>query len=677
MRGKQWCALIATVCCLTAPVTLADGNETLGPPSIDIADGTEIVAAGTGLFEQPGSIELTIPTGAEIRQVLLYWQGRGGAGDDTVRLNMTEEVTGVLIGNNIAFQGNSWAYRQDITDLDLIGVGNNTVMIDQMNFSAKNDGATILVILDEGSGGQSIEIRDGMDFAYFAAPTPETMVTNLETFTFPDTMVDRPGRIWVFLGDGTENRPDEFELTIGDAEPLVLSNEARGRDGEEWDTVPIDFMIPSGTTSVGIQLFSRGGGNPDSLSWVAAVFEQPCSGSIGDFVWNDLNGNGIQDTGEPGIAGVTVTLETGSGASFQSVTDAEGAYLFGNLCAGTYTVEVDETTVPMSFTQTLCNVGDDDTVDSNCQPATVELPEDFSTDLTIDFGYVGEVDCTGQIGDFVWNDANRNGLQDMDEPGIPGVAVYLYMGMDETPSAMTTTDMNGMYLFQGLCAGDYRVEPETPEGLVPTDCEVGDDPTIDSNCSPAMVTLETDESVDLTIDFGFYEPQMGNQGCTPGYWKNHPLAWNYTDYTPDVLIGDVWSSANEVVPSLADHTLLEALNFGGGGGLTGAARNLFRIATASLLNASHEGVNFPLTVDQIVDGGNTALETEDRHEILALKDALDWLNNTYCPLGRLGTAEHAMVEYTAEGMLLRSGAPQRQMNRWNVRSDHRVPDRTD
>ena len=30
--------------------------------------------------------------------------------------------------------------------------------------------------------------------------------------------------------------------------------------------------------------------------------------TIGDFVWNDTNGNGIQDAGEPGISGVTVTL---------------------------------------------------------------------------------------------------------------------------------------------------------------------------------------------------------------------------------------------------------------------------------------------------------------------------------------------------------------------------------
>lgn len=52
--------------------------------------------------------------------------------------------------------------------------------------------------------------------------------------------------------------------------------------------------------------------------------------SIGDFVWNDLDLDGIQDAGEPGIPGVTVTLNgtTGSGAPVTSstTTGANGDY---------------------------------------------------------------------------------------------------------------------------------------------------------------------------------------------------------------------------------------------------------------------------------------------------------------------------------------------------------------
>lgn len=57
---------------LVPPVIAADGTETLGPPSIPIADGTGIVAAGTGMVTQPGTINIDVPVGASVNQVLLY-----------------------------------------------------------------------------------------------------------------------------------------------------------------------------------------------------------------------------------------------------------------------------------------------------------------------------------------------------------------------------------------------------------------------------------------------------------------------------------------------------------------------------------------------------------------------------------------------------------------------------
>ena len=62
--------------------------------------------------------------------------------------------------------------------------------------------------------------------------------------------------------------------------------------------------------------------------------------SIGDFVWLDEDGDGVQDAGEPGIAGVTVTLTLPNGTTITTVTDGDGLYLFDNLVPGTYTVSV-------------------------------------------------------------------------------------------------------------------------------------------------------------------------------------------------------------------------------------------------------------------------------------------------------------------------------------------------
>jgi hypothetical protein len=129
----------------------------------------------------------------------------------------------------------------------------------------------------------------------------------------------------------------------------------------------------------------------------------PCTGTIGDFVWQDTNGNGCQDAGEPGIPNVQVQLFSGCGSNITLVatttTDSTGHYLFTNLCAGSYTVRF---TTPTGFTHTTAfancsSVGTPSTAfDSNCNctgttspcDVCVNLPANNSSDLTIDCGYI-------------------------------------------------------------------------------------------------------------------------------------------------------------------------------------------------------------------------------------------------------------------------------------------------
>ena len=243
------------------------------------------------------------------------------------------------------------------------------------------------------------------------------------------------------------------------------------------------------------------------------------AGRIGDFIWKDLNGNGIQDGGEPGIANVPVTLETSVGVVVAAtVTNSVGYYQFTGLAAGTYVVIVDES-VPALLNCVPTTIGAPGSTlanDSNPNHAYVILLTNSSSDQTIDFGYVSIPPPTGSIGNFVWKDNNNNGMQDSNEPGIGGVTVKL-LGPSNVLLATQTTTSAGAYLFTGLKAGTYTVVVDNASpalaGCVPTIVNAGGTTTAnDSNPNPATVVLATNSSTDLTIDFGYIVAPTGSIG---------------------------------------------------------------------------------------------------------------------------------------------------------------------
>ena len=129
--------------------------------------------------------------------------------------------------------------------------------------------------------------------------------------------------------------------------------------------------------------------------------------------------------------------------------------------------------------------------------------------------------------------------------------------------------------------------------------------------------------------------EVGNtEGCTPGYWKNHPQSWleQPTDttpvYTPSTPLSTISSAFNTYLPGA---TFGSALQGGGGPGLTGAATILARAATASWLNATVE-IAFPYQRATLTTLVTNALQSGDRATILDLATTLDGANNLGCPL---------------------------------------------
>lgn len=238
------------------------------------------------------------------------------------------------------------------------------------------------------------------------------------------------------------------------------------------------------------------------------------SSAIGDRVWQDSNRNGNQDLGEPGINGVTVGLYTwtdvdGDGVYDASVdtisstplatqvTSGNGNYLFTGLPAGNYVVKVNSG-IPAGYTQS----GDPDwltpcTGSGLCDGASGVKLQTGQTDMSRDFGYIPP----GVIGDYVWFDADADGVQDAGEGGIGYVTVRLCSDANcNTILATTQTDSDGYYSFGNLSGTSYyvRVDNTTlPSGVSPTY-------DLDGTGTPhvAAVTLPSGGS-NLNADFGY------------------------------------------------------------------------------------------------------------------------------------------------------------------------------
>lgn len=109
------------------------------------------------------------------------------------------------------------------------------------------------------------------------------------------------------------------------------------------------------------------------------------------------------------------------------------------------------------------------------------------------------------LGDLVWEDYNRNGVQDAGEPGIPNATVVLKDGGGNTVGS-TTTNASGLYSFTNLAPGTYSVTFTTPATYVPTPTNIGADDTKDSDPVGGVasgITLIAGQN-NITIDAGFY-----------------------------------------------------------------------------------------------------------------------------------------------------------------------------
>ncbi|MGV8867199.1 MAG: SdrD B-like domain-containing protein [Janthinobacterium svalbardensis] len=249
-------------------------------------------------------------------------------------------------------------------------------------------------------------------------------------------------------------------------------------------------FVPSQTVAgnfdLGFKVRDDGGTagcNAQDLSLVPhhLTFNVPMA-HLGDFVWEDKNANGVQDAGEAGIAGVTVQLKNADGGVVASTTtDANGGYHF-DVNPGTYSVTV---VTPNGYTATAANQGGDAAKDSNIDAAGNMAPVTLApgeTNSSLDAGLYR----AAELGDRVWFDANKNGVQDAGEAGVAGVKVTLLDASGNAVGSPLVTDANGNYLFTNLKPGAYSVQfdkTSLPAGYAFTGQDQGGDEQRDSDAS--------------------------------------------------------------------------------------------------------------------------------------------------------------------------------------------------
>ncbi len=429
-------ALLAGYSASTGPAASTDPND-------DIEDDSESIAVAGGV--QSGTVTLTV--GGEPTDDLEPTTGANDADSNlTVDLGL---IPGLELGDEVFFDTNN---SGDIDAGDLpVPDGVVVNLLDENGDVVASTTTTGGKYLFTGLAPDDYVVQipasqfaDGAPLAGYSASTGPAASTN------PNDDVEDNSDAVASAGGGIQS--GTITLTVGGEPTNDLDPNAVG-DADSNLTVDLG-LVP------GLEL--------------------------GNQVWIDADNNGVLDSGEVAVAGVTVELLDSSGAVVATTTtDADGAYLFSGLAAGDYVVSIPASNfadgAPLAGFHPSTGPGSstdpNDDVDSNSdgiaqsngsvQSGTVTLDygsepvgEDVAavttgdsfSNLTVDFGFY-----TVSLGDTIWFDADNSGTLDAGEQTAPAGVVVELLDESGVLIASTTTDADGTYEFTGLAEGEYSV----------------------------------------------------------------------------------------------------------------------------------------------------------------------------------------------------------------------------
>lgn len=182
--------------------------------------------------------------------------------------------------------------------------------------------------------------------------------------------------------------------------------------------------------------------------------------TIAGYVYHDRDNDGVKESGEEGIAGVTVALLDASGVQIATTTTAaDGSYSFTGLIAGNYQVVETQPTNYIDGLDAAGTIGGA-TVGSALNPGDKISSIDLKwgdDGINYNFGEIKPVSISG----YVYHDLDNDGLKETGEDGISGVTVQVINSVTNQVFS-TTTDANGYYEVVGLPPGTYRIVETQP-----------------------------------------------------------------------------------------------------------------------------------------------------------------------------------------------------------------------
>ena len=304
-----------------------------------------------------------------------------------------------------------------------------------------------------GLGTRTFVIQE-TDPAGFGSPTPNQRMLNLEGVSeievaFGDQRQGTISGLVFYDGNGNRQRDNGEDGLPGVSVTLSTAPARSTTTGADGSYAFTD--VPSGSyqvTATDLPGYTSTTPNVRSVTLGAdgatASFGDRLAGIVSGAAFEDLNGDGHQDDGEPPLPGVQIRLD-GPGGLRQAQTDAGGGYAIAQLVPGTYEVEG---TAPSGY------------LGSTPNRRTVVINE--SAAATASFGY----QRLGSISGVVFDDANGNGQRDLAEPGIGGVLLTLSGGGGA--DATTRTGAEGSYRFDPPTSGLYTLTEADPAGFVST-----------------------------------------------------------------------------------------------------------------------------------------------------------------------------------------------------------------